>query len=922
MMSIKPNLIGRCLFLIGVIYATASVGQALDPDLLERLSDIAEQRGLSSELQTRLTEAEGSADAERSERAPVARGNATSVSSKTRSTRPQVFGYEVFRQPVAKSQTANISVPSDYLLGPGDSLQVQLFGKINRTLKLPVGRDGQISFPELGPITVTGMRFEDAIATIERRVAQEMIGNQVSVTFGALRAVPVFVLGDVAAPGSYTVSALSTVTHALIASGGFSPVGSLRRVQLKRNGRLVREIDFYDLLLKGDSSGDIRLQPGDVIFVPPVGRQVTVEGEVKRPAIYEMRTTLTVAGAFDLAGGLRASSEAGTAQIERIETQGKRVLLSLDLRSEDSTKLLVQDGDRIIVRKVAMRAERSVSLEGPVKYPGDYPLELNPDVHTLLDRAQLDFGQADADPYTSYALVERRSTSGGRRSYLAFSVQRAIEVPDAALALQEGDRVLVFSRKDIAFLNSSFVRSALSGDEASLTRCKSLAALAPLTNSPRGQRLLSAVLGDQSFVSQKVDERKSVVSKRITQDESRLDSGDRERLAADDVDLELNPHVLKNDVVAEAWRRDTKEAQEEKKKTSVCPDIFENNPHVITQLLDQSIGVFGEVQQSGIFPIASEIPLSEVLDIVGGLTREADPARIEYVSYQASAASGTTQYQTLSAADKAAPAHRFSAGDSLQVRPRYVGRELGSVQLNGEFKLPGRYTILRGETLNQLIARAGGLTDFAYPYGAVLTRESARRLEQQSLKRTTQELQDALVTTITSGALSGGNGSSAADFLKLLIVQVETSKPVGRIVIEADPAILDVRPELDVRLEPGDEVTIPKRPTSVTVAGQVLSPGSVSFIAGDSASDYIEKAGGDTQYADLDQAFVVYPNGQAKSLNLSFWNFRDESVPPGSYIVIPRDTPPVYSLFLTEKIAGIFSNLAVSAAALSTIANN
>lgn len=893
------------------LYATAAISQSLDPELLERLSEIADQRGLASDSVDAAVDSAGSKNKENQTLELKTGREELPPSPKPFSSKPQVFGYDVFRRPATKSLTANISVPSDYLLGPGDSLQVQLFGKVNRTLKLPVSRDGQISLPELGPITVAGMRFEDVIETIERRVAQEMIGNQVSVTFGTLRSIPVFVLGDVSAPGSYTVSALSTVTSALIASGGFSRVGSLRRVQLKRGGRLVRDIDLYDLLLKGDSSGDVRLQPGDVIFVPPVGRQVTVEGEVKRPAIYEMKGSLTVAGAFDLAGGLRASSEASTAQIERIETQGKRVLLSLDLRSEDSAQLVLQDGDRIVVRKVASRAERSVTLEGPVKYPGDYPLELNPDVHTLLDRAQLDFGQADADPYTSYALIERRNPRGAGRRYLAFSVQKTLEAPDAALSLQEGDRVLLFSRKDIAFLNSSFVRSALSGDETSLIRCRSLAALAPLTNGPRGQRLLSAVLGDQSFVSQKVDERKSVDQKKAA----------REDLDSAETRLE-KPNPAMDAAAAESARKDAEELREDKKKTAVCPEVFENNPQIIAQLLDQSIGIFGEVRQSGIYPLASESSLTEVLEIAGGLTREADPARIEYVSYQTGVSSGTIEYQTLSLANSAGSATRLSAGDSLQIRPRYVGRELGSVQLNGEFKLPGRYTILRGETLSQLMERAGGLTEFAYPYGAVLTRESARRLEQQSLKRTTQELQDALVTTITSGALGGGNGSSAADFLKLLIAQVETARPVGRIVIEADPAILNVRSEMDIRLEPGDEITIPKRPTSVTVAGQVLSPGSVAFIAGDSASDYIEKAGGDTQYADLDQAFVVYPNGQAKALNLSFWNFREESVPPGSYLVIPRDTPPVYSLFLTEKIASIFSNLAVSAAALSTITNN
>jgi polysaccharide biosynthesis/export protein len=175
------------------------------------------------------------------------------------------------------------------VLGPGDTLEVMLVGDRGGRYTLTVGRDGTVDFPALGPIALAGMRFPDAKDLLEQRVAQQMIGMRASVSIGALRSIRIFVLGEAERPGSYTVSGLSTMTNALFASGGVKPIGSLRNIQLKRGGQVITRLDLYDLLLNGDTSNDVRLLPGDVIFIPPVGITVGVAGEVHRPAIYEVQ---------------------------------------------------------------------------------------------------------------------------------------------------------------------------------------------------------------------------------------------------------------------------------------------------------------------------------------------------------------------------------------------------------------------------------------------------------------------------------------------------------------------------------------------------------------------------------------------------------------------------------------------------------
>ena len=240
------------------------------------------------------------------------------------------FGYDVFESKGATFDAPSSGpVPPDYILGPGDSVRVQLFGNVNGIYEYEVSRDGILNLPEIGPVTVAGLSFSEFRADINKRVKEMLIGTQVSVTMGQLRTIRVFVLGDVNMPGSYVVSGLATVSGALYQGGGVSKVGSLRNVQLKRNGRVVTKLDLYDLLLKGDTSSDRRLQPGDVIFVPPIGNTIGVSGAVKRPAIYETKGSATIADAVQLAGGLAPDAFGKGARIERID--GERTTIAVDL---------------------------------------------------------------------------------------------------------------------------------------------------------------------------------------------------------------------------------------------------------------------------------------------------------------------------------------------------------------------------------------------------------------------------------------------------------------------------------------------------------------------------------------------------------------------------------------------------------------
>ena len=235
------------------------------------------------------------------------------------------FGYDLFAgSPTTFAPATDIPIPVDYVIGTGDQLRIQFFGKESSSYDLYVSREGMLQIPELGPLSVAGLSFSELKAEISRRVADQMIGVEAFVTLGELRSIRIFALGDVNRPGAYTVSSLSTMINALFVSGGIRPIGSLRNIQLKRAGQIVTTFDLYDLLLRGDTSSDTSLQPGDVIFVPPVGELVGIAGEVKRPAIYELEGEETLETLIEMAGGFTAQAYPSLSQMERISDSGAK----------------------------------------------------------------------------------------------------------------------------------------------------------------------------------------------------------------------------------------------------------------------------------------------------------------------------------------------------------------------------------------------------------------------------------------------------------------------------------------------------------------------------------------------------------------------------------------------------------------------
>lgn len=721
------------------------------------------------------------------------------------------FGYDVFG--VASSGFDPVTtgpVPPDYVLGPGDSVRVQLFGNVNSIYEYEVTRDGVLNLPDLGPVTVAGLRFSEFRADLDRRVEEMLIGTQVSATMGRLRTIRIFVLGDANRPGSYVVSSLATMSSALYRAGGISEIGSLRDVQLKRAGDIVSRLDLYDLLLNGDTSGDQRLQPGDVVFVPPVGAQVSVDGAVKRPAIYETRGNTSVADVLRLAGGLAADAYPGGVRVERIESSAGRVVLSVDAGENGARGTRTRGGDQVFVPQVLEEYSDTVELVGHVQRPGPYQwragMRLTDVIQSMVAL------RPGADP--GYLLLRREDRATRAVSIASVDLEKALADPGSAdnIALMPADRIHVFSLE--------FGR----------------------------QRTIRPLLEDL--------ERQSRFGR-------------------------PNPVV----------------------------------------------GVTGSVRAPGSYPLEPGMRVSDLIRAGGALTEAAYATKAELVRYNVV----NDEYRSTEVVDvNLAAVLRGDASsdlplrehDSLRISTLPEWNSQRTVSLLGEVTFPGEYRIRPGETMGDLLQRAGGLTDEAFPEGAVFLRESLRDQEQQQIDLLARRLEADLTSLSLQNADT--TGAETLSTGRQLLSQLRGTEAIGRLVIDLD-AIVANTAETPLELEDGDRLLVPKQPQSVTVIGETQQNTSHLFSAGLSRDDYIQQSGGLTRRADRKLIYVVRASGAVDAGSRSKWFGRNRSgragMRPGDTIVVPMDTERVRPLTLWTNVTQILYQAAIALAAIETFSN-
>ena len=330
--------------------------------------------------------------------------------------------------------------PSGYLLGPGDELTIQVFGKDPIETLVQVDRGGQITVPKIGSISLAGLTFEEAKRVIAQRVNTRVIGSEVVTSLGNLRQISIFLAGEVNAPGNYNVSALTSISQALYLSDGLTDIGSFRDIQVRRANQVVARFDLYDLLLRGKRDNDITLQSGDTVFVPVANGIVSIDGAVKRPARYDLNVGETFAEAIEMAGGFTATAYQQLSTIRRFDSsKGFPSILSI---TDPKSDALLQDGDFLIANEGTTQLANAIELRGALVRPGVYAFSEGARVSNYLGSIDRDLlPNADLE----VGLIVRRINARLDIEVLAFDLVAAAQSPGSALdpELQVFDQVII-----------------------------------------------------------------------------------------------------------------------------------------------------------------------------------------------------------------------------------------------------------------------------------------------------------------------------------------------------------------------------------------------------------------------------------------------------------------------------------------------
>ncbi|WQE76421.1 SLBB domain-containing protein [Vibrio alfacsensis] len=758
------------------------------------------------------------------------------------------FGLDLFAgSPSTFAPISDVPVPADYTVGPGDEIVIQLFGKENTTNRLRVSREGVINFPSLGPVQVAGMTFSEVRDSLNQRVREQMIGVRSDISLGEMRTMQIFVMGDAYKPGAYTVSALTTISQAIYYSGGFSESGALRNVQLKRNGQVIRKLDMYDLLLRGDARNDVRLLPGDVVFIGAVGNTISIDGEVNRPAIYEIKSGETYKQAFQLAGGFTANAYRDQIEVKRYAEKGGRDLVTLNFTQSRDQQIKVKDGDTVSVPTKSEELTRFVQVEGDVRHSGFLEWKPGLRIADLFQSVDTAF-KSTAD--VNYAVVVREINAQRDIEVFQLNLAKAILAPSSEdnLQLHSRDRVLVFNR-----LSNKGIDSLLEVDE-------------------KAKSFEQAQQQAQEQIQQE-EQDLSAATSTVTGKEVRMMWQGEEVTPEQIQDLKQN---TRSSLLAPVLLK-----LQQQSRLGLAPQIAE---------------VTGEVKYPGRYPITPRMKVSDLLEAAGGLTYgaftiNAELARSVINNIDERASIDIERIDLRKAIQGDVNNDVIIVGrDRLNVLQKPNVKLQSTVMLQGEVRFPGSYTVRQGETMSELLERAGGLTEFAHPMGAIFTREALRLQEQKLLNQYAADMRAETAKKTFRADSNLGSVISDPDKTLAFVEEASRSKALGRMVVQLNRILKHDR-SADFMLEDGDFLFVPTFRNTVSVMGEVQVP--ITYLLDNKleVDDYLNKAGGAKKQADEDRIFVVRADGSVYKPTSGYWfGNNNQELQAGDTIVVPIDT--------------------------------
>ncbi|MDW5266809.1 MULTISPECIES: SLBB domain-containing protein [Acidobacteriaceae] len=779
------------------------------------------------------------------------------VAATTGRTLP-IFGASTFLNalPSTFSPVSDVPVTPDYVVGPGDELRLQIWGQVSLRGSYTVDRTGSIALPGAGTIHVAGVRFDHLTDFLRSHLARVYRNFDLNVNMGQLRSIQVFVVGEANMPGSYTVGSLSTLLNALFYAGGPKPQGSLRDIQLKRGGKTIDHFDLYDVLLQGDKSNDVQLASGDVIFIPPAGKQIAVVGSVNNPAIYELRNETTIEQVLQLAGGRTNIAVNSQARVERIYDHAVRSVMEVNL-SQPST-FQVQDGDIVTVNAIVDRFKDAVTLRGNVANPGRYAWhpgmrvsDLIPNKDALITRSYWQHKNDLGHMTMNYEPEPERNARGvlQPKNYYGSTTQDSTTQALNGTGLQQSQGAQNQAGLDQNQYGTEPEQYGVVQDPYSADQYGSLQSQSnfpPNQPAPAGGQSSSTTtpqMGAQAQGSSDTSTGGNSVGAALTGNVGRFPVKTNVLLSAPDID----------------WSYAVIERQNgENLKTSLLPFnlgrvILDGNQSQNLELLP------GDVVT--IFSTADiRVPISEQTRFV----------RLE---------------------------GEFVSSGVYSVKPGETLRQL--LEREGGFT-PDAYLYASAFTREST------------------RRVQQQRLNEYADQLEVQSATAAAAGNASAvNAQDAAAATAAASAAQTSIAQLRRSHPDGRIVLQLKPDSRGIDSVPDLALEDGDQFVVPKVPATVSVEGEVYSANAFIFRREERTIDYLREAGGPDRQADMKHAFVLRADGSVYSQQ--YGNIKKATIFPGDTIVIPPQLQRMSIMRNLIDIGTIVSQFGIGIAAINLL---
>lgn len=828
------------------------------------------------------------------------------TNTKNKNTMPKTMRLKRFASNFFKNSNKidpySLPIPLNYKLARGDVLSLNIYGSSDKNFSLKIDRKGVVLIPQVGELKLIGLTFEDAKKFIIQKVQDAYPSNtSILVNIEEFTAIQVTLSGLVKAPGLYNLSSFSTIKDALIASGGILESGSYRNISLKRAGKIIKNYDLYQLVKYGNDNSDTLLQTGDIIYVKSIKKELSISGAVNIPGIFELQNGDTFKNLLAFASGLKAKANKKAIRLKRFLNNDKIKVYTLSLN--ELYRFKPANGDELYFSTISEQAGNYITLEGNVTNVGAIEIPKDKRLSTMFKNLFKDFGKNGIfkkNTNYSYAKVENVNISK------VFNLKNLLEGKDE-IYLKNGDQINIyklgeFKDKPFFYVNGTVVSQTKKKEYEYYKglRAKDLFSFVIFNNEISSLKHNIKIKNTENIYNNIYD-KKELKEKELNVDKSKIQIKrvENNKYHSYTIDLNKNPNfkIRAYDVI-----------------TFFAISELNN--------LNQA-SIRGEVFIPNTYNITENTHLKDLINLAGGFTKKASKTRFELVRYNIIEDERVREVKTLSLQEALKRNIKIFPDDEITIRGIANWYKKAYVTIKGEIKYPGKYAIIKGEKLSNLIKRAGGFTSNSFLEGSIFTRKSVKELQIKRMQESMDQIRKKALYASSSPTEAGQSNEDKARMvssIKELEDKVNENTPIGRIAINIyfDEERFK-NSEYDITLENEDSLFIPTINDTVSVVGEVLNQNTFVYNSKFDVNDYINRAGGMSDIADDDMIYVVKANGDAIRYKKSYFFSDNIEVFKGDTIVVPLKFDTISDIKFAKDVTSILYQLAVTAASLKTV---